>query len=516
MVKIELHPHHRKVLLFFMSPGGPMAAESSRSNRPISALASFVRGSFFSASHILFFLASIIVALALTSCGGGGGGGGNSSPSNTGGGFTLQVSGGTLNDGSGTNGLSVLATLRDSSGWGPTLPWTITITDPDSYLLVVEYSDPRQGSYMSWEWAGWDPSPGTYRATATNGFTTLSYDFTVSTTVLSRPAPNAGSFGNDITVTWPAVGGAGSYSYDICAPDATCISGITAGLSSTATFSTLANGDYLVQVKAYATDRNALYANHAASPSFASQEKVSEHSFSFPVGGDQSSANYSFNAAGGVLDWGLRGPGNTPIYGTAFWTSIIDTAANPDTAPSGNWNIQITDPNGRQMNYIYPASSQHYAYWYYSVEPVSNGTYTVTATYGTASKSAVFSLANTTPALAPFSYSQISATKNITNDITITWPAVTNANSYYVSLWADIWDNSAKQWFYEEVWGKWVATTGTTILKSGSTLPAGLRCDVYVTAYAVDMSLATPPASPPTRADMSENYYGYPLPFLTP
>ncbi len=164
--------------------------------------------------------------------------------------------------------------------------------------------------------------------------------------------------------------------------------------------------------------------------------------------------------------------------------------------------------------YIYPASSQHYAYWYYSIIPVA-GTYTVTATYGTASRTATFTLSDISSRLAPLTYTQISASLS-GNDIIITWPAVTNARSYYVNLWADVWNSTKRQFEYKEVWRSWVSTTSVTIAKSDSTIPAGLSCDVYVTAHELNMATTSLPSPLPIRADMSENYYSYVLPFLTP
>ncbi len=449
-------------------------------------------------------------------------------PTNADGGYTLVASGGTLNDGSGAKGLSLLVTLRDGSGWGPTLPWTITITGPGiSSPLVVDYSDPRLGSFMTWEWASFDPVPGTYRATATDGSTTIYDDFTITSSVLSRPAPNASSSGSDIKLTWPSIDGAGSYAYNVCDPDTNCITGYTTDTSAVVSFGTLTTGSYFIEVDAYATDLVALYANHLSSPGLAPQENISEYSFTFPVGGGQISANYSLQTAGGILDYGMRDSNNTPIYALAIWTSIQDLSTNPSpTVPSGDWNIMVTDPNGLVMNYIYPANEGHNAYWYYNIEPVRGGTYTVTATYGGASESAAFSFANTNPNpnLIPLSVtdsrSDISASlvSNAANanvkDISITWLSVINAKSYYISLWADVWNSSTKQYKYDEVWGNWVNTTNARVL-NGS-VASGLQCDVYVTACQIDMTSPTPPQTAPTRADMSENYHGYPLPFLTP
>jgi len=475
-------------------------------------------------SSKLFVAAScalIIVLFTLFGCGGGGGEDGAAAPeTNVGGGYTLKASGGTLNDGSGAKGLVVLATLRKDGGWGPVYQWNVTIADPDGYTLAAKYYDPDQGSYMAWEWAGLDPVAGTYRITATDGNITLSYDFTVTSSVLPRPALNASYIDNDMTISWPPVG-AGSYSYIVCAPDSTCAGGMTTSTSEIVSFPTLTAGDYLVQVNAYATNRLALYENHSASPGLAPHENVSTYTFTYPVGGDQAAGHYSLRVAGGVLDYGLRSPGNTPIYGLALWTSIQDiTNINNPVAPAGDWNVVVTDPNGLAMNYIYPAKDRHYAYWYYDIEPVSSGTYTVTVTYGSASETAAFSLANTPPALAPLSYTQINASlvpnagNASLNDISIWWQAVSGAKSYYVNLWADVWDNAAKQYDYQEVWGGWVNTNAARVLNGE--VRSGLMCDVYVTAYEVDMTSAAPPATAPTRADMSENYYGYYLTFATP
>lgn len=470
-------------------------------------------------SSIRFILVfSLLTALALSGCGGGGESSGP--PTNVGGGYTLKISGGTLNDGSGTNGLIVLATLRDDTGYGPSLPWTIAITGPgipSQYPLTVEYQDGSLGSYMAWEWPAFEPLSGTYRATATNldGSVTIYYDFSINSgSTLSRPAPSASAGGSSIDVTWPAVTGAGSYSYDVCSPASTCVSGVTAGAGATATFASLPNGDYLIRVRAYKTNRVGVHDNHTASPTLASQENLSEYVFSYPVNGDQTSTNYSLTAAGGVLDYDLSGPGG-PIYGFAVWTSILYGTPNPNAAPAGDWNIVVKRQDGTIVaDFIYPKNTKHYVFWYYGIEPIANETYTVEATYGLAVRTYSFTLSDLTPNLTPLTYSQISGTPQANNDITMTWTTVSGAGSYYLSLWAEVWDVSAKQYDYIEVWGGWVSANNA-IIPSGS-VPSGLACDAYVTAYEIDMTAASPPDPAPARADMSENYYGYPLSFLTP
>jgi len=147
------------------------------------------------------------------------------------------------------------------------------------------------------------------------------------------------------------------------------------------------------------------------------------------------------------------------------------------------------------------------------------GTYNVEASYGDAKKTSSFSLASPiTASLAPLNSIQnneISATM-AGSDITVSWNAVSGAKSYYVNLWAEVWNVTTSQFDYKEVWRSWVATTSVTIAKIDSNIPENLTCDVYVTAHELNMTTTSPPAPLPTRADMSENYYSYILPFLTP
>lgn len=234
---------------------------------------------------------------------------------NVGGGYTLLVSGGTLNDGSGAKGLVILATLRDSDGRGPNIPWTIKITGPGisaSAPIEVEY---QNHNYMSWEWAGFEPISGTYRATATSldGKVSIYYDFSINnTTTLARPAPSVRSSGSSYTLTWPPVSGAASYSYEIVPPSG----GVTVYgyvTNNSVDLGVLTIGDYLVRVRAYSSNRVLLQA-------LPPQENVSEYSFTSPIGGDQTSDNYSFNAALGIMDYGLRGPGNAPY----LWPLYLD------------------------------------------------------------------------------------------------------------------------------------------------------------------------------------------------
>ena len=102
----------------------------------------------------LFMAAVLIIAASVLSSSCGGGGGDNAllvlpEDDNVGGGYTLLVSGGTLQDNSGATGFVVLATLRDSAGNGPAMPWSLSITGPGfGAPLTVSYDDGSPSSYM--------------------------------------------------------------------------------------------------------------------------------------------------------------------------------------------------------------------------------------------------------------------------------------------------------------------------------------------------------------------------------
>jgi hypothetical protein len=418
----------------------------------------------------------------------------------------------------------ILATLRDSEGMGPGMPWTITITQLGTTLpqisLTVEYNDFNYHSYMGWEWSGIEPVTGDYRATATNGSGSVSiyYDFHVdSAGAFTRPAVL--SVSSTYTLSWNSVPNASSYSYEVYPPSGSGLDPVIGYTTTTSVALTglSATGDYLVWVRAYASDRTVLETSSASAPPIPSQENVSEYTFTFPVGGDDTSTHYSFSAAGGYMDYGLTDPSYNSIYGIAIWTSIQDIYTNPSpTAPAGNWNVKVKKQDGTIVaNFIYPAGVRHYAYWFYDIEPAANTPYTVEATYGGAAKTASFNLTTTARLLLP---TNIKATlDSLTKNIGITWDGVTGARSYYVNLWAFVTDPVTNQLEYSEVWSKWTNTTSVTVTPGDQGLPAGLSVDIFVTAHELDMSDPVPPATPPTdnRADMSENYTGVRPSFVT-
>jgi hypothetical protein len=462
-------------------------------------------------SSNLFFTKScalIIVLFTLFGCGGGSSnsGGGVAAPaSNVGGGYTLKASGGTLNDGSGAKGLVVLATLRDSAGNGPSAPWTLSITGPGlGAPITVSYDDGSPASYMTWWWENCSPVSGVYTATATNGGTTLAYQFSLSSTSdLTQPALNKTSN----TISWSEIAGAGSYYYRVT--DGTGNDVITPGylsadpLQTTYSFDLpyLADGSYLVEVYAQTTDRIALQNDAAPSPALAPQENMSLGAIDLVQGG-----GYSLSAEGGVLYEGQY-PAGVDNYGLVIWTSILTAptdSTSVSTPPAGDWTITVNGPNisnSAPITFTYPRTDSQYAYWDFGTVPAP-GTYTVTATpaAGGAPLSQTFTIPAPTEQLP---VSTVTASATTGGGATASWTAVTGANSYYVNVWTDV------NGVYTEIAGNWVASTAATI--PNGTLTNGVSYDVYVTACQLDMTDTTtvPPSAPGAQVNMSDTTFTY-------
>lgn len=437
-------------------------------------------------------------------------GGGNSSTSNSGvntatasnvaGGYTLLASGGTLNDGSGTNGLAVLVTLRDGSGNGPGLNggWQVSITGPNfTRPLTVSYDDGSPSSYQIWRWEGFSPATGSYTATASNGSLTLTYGFTInSASTLQRPAlTKSGS-----TVSWGPVPGAGSYYYRVA--DGTG-STVTAGFlsadpnASSHSFQlpALADGSYLVEVFAHTKSLLQLMSDVSSAPSLPSQENISVSTMDLAVAGGVG-GSYNLAAKGGTLYMGKDSTG-TDRYGLVVWTSILTSTASP---PAGDWTISVTGPGiSTPLVFAYPRTDAHYVYWDFATPPAS-GNYTVTATTTGNVLSAGFTM--------PSPAAQLPVATNITvapasGNYMITWDAVPGAASYYVNLWTSTGGT------YTEIDGAWVnGSTYAVTIPKGS-LSNGVVYDVYVTACSLDMTTmkSLPPPSP-TQVNMADNTFG--------
>lgn len=454
---------------------------------------------------------SISCFFLLASCGGGSGSGGavNTGPANVGGGYTLEVSGGTYNDGSGTNGLAVLTTLRNKDTLGPGLidAWQITITGPGiTQPLTVSYSDGSSSSYSTWWWEGANPESGTYTATATNGTTTLKYNFTINAaTTLTRPVLT----NNGTSISWDAVPGAGSYYYRITDGTGMTLPGYAnyinaAPLAASYSFdlpAVMSDGSYLVEVYAHTKDRLDLMNDPSPAPVLPPQENISISTMDLVIAGG-GAGYYNLAAVGGVLYMG-KNLSNVDSYGLVIWSSIL---TGTGTTPAGDWTITVNGPgidSSSPIVFTYPKTDSHYVYWDFGTAPAS-GIYTVTATTTGYSLSTNFTIPNLT---AQLPVATVYVTPGATS-YTVSWNPVTGASSYYVNLWTDVWNATLGRYEYTEVAGAWVNGTTYSALIPKNSLTKGTIYDVYVTACTLDMSdmqVLPPPA--PTQVDMSDNTF---------
>lgn len=449
------------------------------------------------------FVRLVILAVglvALSSCGGGGSGSspGGSGKANVGGGYTLEVSGGTYNGGTGTNGLAILATLRDSNGFGPGLTggWQVTITGPGlAQPLTAAYDDGSSSSFKSWWWQGITPAGGAYTATATNGTATLTYGFSISSgsTLPQPPLTRSGT-----TVAWNAVTGAGSYYYEVIdGYGATAQSGYLNGGSSTYSFplASLPDGSYSISVYAQTESRVDLMNDSSPMPLLPAQDNISVSSVDAVVSSG-SVGSYSLSAAGGTLNMGQSS--GVDMYGLTVWSSILTTGGTP---PASDWTVSVTGPGiTTPITFTYPKTDSHYVYWDYGTVPAA-GLYTVTATSpdATGTLTAQFTIPAPTAQLPVATGIGVTAGAN---GYTVSWNPVTGAGSYHVNLWADVGG------IYTEVAGSWVGGSTLSAQIPNAELTKGTLYDVYVTSCTLDMTTATslpPPA--PSQVDMSDNTF---------
>ncbi len=465
---------------------------------------------------IVFLLPLLLFIILFTGCKGKH----NHPPANIGGGFTLIASGGTLNDGS-VAGLTVLATLRDAGGNGPggAAGWHITITGPgiDS-PLVVSYDDGSPSSYATWWWESISPRSGIYTATASNGTTTLTYNFSIDASKnLSQPTLNKSG---DI-ITWNALPGAGSYYYRV--RDGSGFEVLSGYYGADPLYSSywfnlpvLTDGSYVVEIFAHTTNRMALQNDISSSPSLAAQENISLASLDIVAGG--SGSGYSLDVRGGVLYEGTLysdQSGTADYYGLVIWTSLLTNTTTP-SAPASDWNITITGSGiTTPISFTYPATNAHYTYWDFGAVPGS-GTYIVSAVVsgGTASVTETFTIPSPTAKLPVAT--GLTAIPASGGAATLSWSAVPGANSYYVNVWTCVGAGSVNSdtgctnnGTYAEIAANWVNTASTTI--QTGTLTNGTIYDVYVTACEQDMTDMTtvPPADPGLQVDMSDTTFAY-------
>jgi hypothetical protein len=454
---------------------------------------------------VFTFMLILVLAASLASCGGGGGGG-TPPPPNVGGGYTLQAAGGTLNDGTATKGLVVLATLRDGDGNGPgaAAGWTITITGPGIITPLTEnYDDGSPSSYITWRWKNITPQTSTYKASATNGSVTLTYNFSIDVT---KTLPNSSLTKSSSVISWPSVANAGSYYYLVTDGSGTAADyGYLSSSQNSFTLPVLPDGSYNVDVYAHTKNRLDLMTDPSPTPGLPTQENMSLSQTTFSVNG--SSSGYYLNARGGTLYMGQMESGVPPvvedIYGLSIWTSI---SAPGGTPPAGPWIVKVTGPglplltDPDVFTFTYPGTYSHYLYWDFGFAPKS-GTYTVTATDGVTTLTDSFTIPNVTAKLP--GATGISLTQTAAKGGNVSWNPIPGASSYYVNIWA--MDNGV----YTEIAAGWVNTNAAIVAKN--TFISGTIYDVYVTASSLDMTTAkiTPPPTPGTQVDMSDTYFTY-------
>lgn len=442
----------------------------------------------------------VLMAAMIAACGGGNGSSNSnasnpSSPVNAGGGYTLKASGGTMNDGSGVNGLALLVTLRDSNGNGPGLNggWQVTLTGPGITLpLKVNYDDGSPSSYQVWRWQAVVPTSGTYTATATNGTSTISYNFNLnaSTSIQRTVVTRTGN-----TVSWNPVTGAGSYHYKVTDGSGnTIVTGFVGGTTASPSFQlpNLTDGSYLVEVLAYSQNFPQLMADLSTMPSIVSSSNCSVSTLDFVLAGGAASS-YKLVSSGGILYLG-KDTNGADRYGLAVWTSILTAT---DTVPAGDWTITVTGPGiATPLSFSYPKSNSHYLYWDFGTSPLS-GTYTVTATAPGYNLSSNFNIPDLTVQLPVAANIKVTPA---TSSYNISWSGVQGAASYYVSIWTMI------SGVYTEVQGVWFngSTFSATVAKNS--LSRGTVYDVYVTSSSIDMTTGIVPPGP-VQVNMSDNTY---------
>src|SRR5512133_3278381 len=76
--------------------------------------------------------------------------------------YALVARAGVYDDGSGRDGLAVVATLRDASGRGPSSTWDGALSSPAGRVATPSYSGAGPGSFAAWWWPGVPPTPGRY------------------------------------------------------------------------------------------------------------------------------------------------------------------------------------------------------------------------------------------------------------------------------------------------------------------------------------------------------------------
>lgn len=417
----------------------------------------------------------IAAAVAGISCGGGS----SASPSSSAP-YVLQAIGGTYNDGSGRVGLSVLATLRDAGGAGPQAAWSGTLSDGTGELNTVQYDAPGSASWSALLWPDVVASPGSYDvalAPESGSGSSVSFSLADGGTL---DVPRISLSADGTTLSWAAVPGSANYECLVYSEGALQRSAL--GTGTTCTVSELPQGSYEAAVRAYSADPAALAATSSQVPPLPARFDVSEGYLAFSRSAEGTPA-FTAVAAGGAIDYS----GLTP--GLAFWLAIAQSDGSASTI---SWTVQVIGPGlpvSAPLSTTYGANLPRQLFWSYDV-PAMPGIYSFTATSGSETLAGSFTLG--TPASLGIPGS-VSASGGTQGSATVSWSAVTGAQSYLVSAW-------------DHVTGAYVASqwrNGSTATFPQGTFASGSTYDVYVDATDADMI----GGAVPTQVAVSENTF---------
>jgi hypothetical protein len=394
------------------------------------------------------------------------------------GGYSLTATVGEYEDGSGSEGLSILATLRDSSGKGPSTPWTLSLSDSSGDLGVSgQYDASGDGSYALWLFPQVALSTGKhYTLTLVNGSTTLHADLVPSpNAVVGVPLPTLSADGT--TLTWASAQGAAAYR---CVVSSGGNVQLQSDVAQTQCDVSALPGSMSYSASVLAMDVNlaTIAADHAQSPVLP-QLDVSEGRLAFAKG-NGSAPSVLLSAAGGGLSW------NTSSDGLTVWLSIQNSDGTP---PLSSWTVSIIGPgipSSTPLQLTYPASQSQKLFWSYDTN-ASLGQYSLVATDGTTQLSTTFQVGYQVDLYRPIPSVNVDSSK-----ATVSWPQVLEAKSYFVS----IYDDQTGAF----IAGQWVNGFSADFPAQDFSATAE-PCDAYVLALDYDM---TQPGQP-TAVRASEN-----------
>jgi hypothetical protein len=387
-------------------------------------------------------------------------------------GYALQARGGTYVDGTGRLGLTLLATLRDGDGVGPSGNWTGTLVGPaGSVGGALTY-----GAAGSWTAAWWPDEPGyagSYAlALAPEGGDALEAAYAQQDgTGIAPPQPTLAEGGTSIT--WGPVAGAMSYECRVFDPTGMILSQVVS--STTCDLGSLQAGAYAASVLAYSADLIALGASDAREPTLPARLDVSEARLAL-ARTDGGAPPAALGVAGGAFSDGTAWTGR----GLAVWVSLL----NGDGTPTGaEWTVDVVGPGltaEAPLRFTYPANFSGLMVWASEV-PATPGSFGLVARSSEGSLARPFTLGAIPTLGAP---TTVFASAGAQGSADVSWTGAQRAASYLVS--------ARHRATGAHVMSQWVA--GTSAVFPADTFLAEETYDVFVAATDADMVGGSPPA----------------------